>query len=190
MTRRVRSIRVPGAVRGITLRLLLVAVVGVGAAVLVPFPLWQGVALLAAVVSVIIPRSLAAWASAACLVFGVLLTEPAPGRTAVAVLLVHAVHILASLSLAVPMASRLALQALRPTLVRFAVVQALSQPLVFAAWLLAPSGVDRGIAWLAPAAAALLLFGVLLELRAAKRADAGVEAESESPSGADVRGPS
>ncbi|QYM63038.1 hypothetical protein [Microbacterium sp. Se5.02b] len=55
MNRRVRSIRVPGAVRGITLRLLLVVVVGVGAAVLVPFPLWQGVALLAAVVSVIIP---------------------------------------------------------------------------------------------------------------------------------------
>ncbi|QYM63037.1 hypothetical protein [Microbacterium sp. Se5.02b] len=119
-----------------------------------------------------------------------ILTEPAPGRTAIAVLLVHAVHILASLSLVVPMASRLALQGLRPTLMRFAVIQALSQPLVFAAWLLAPSGVDRGIAWLAPAAAALLLCGVLLGLRAAKRADAGVEAESGSPSGADVRGPS
>jgi hypothetical protein len=193
-----RRIRVPGAVPGITIRLLLVGAVGIGAVMLVPFVLWQGIAVVAALVAAAVPRTLAAWAAAACLPFGVILTEPSPARTALALLLVHAIHVLASLSLVVPLMSRLALRVLRPTLVRFVIVQLLSQPLVFAMWLLAPNGVDRGAAWLAPVAAAFLVVGVLLALRAAKRADAepartdssGGEAGAEPGVGADVRGPS
>ncbi len=136
MSRTIRRIRVPGAVPGITIRLLLLGVVSVGAVVLVPFPLWQGIAVVAALVAVVIPRTLTAWAAAACLPFGVILTEPSPGRTALALLLVHAIHVLAALSLVVPLRSRLALRVLRSTLLRFLVVQLLSQPLVFAMWLL------------------------------------------------------
>lgn len=198
MSRTIRRIRVPGAVPGITIRLLLLGVVSVGAVVLVPFPLWQGIAVVAALVAVVIPRTLTAWAAAACLPFGVILTEPSPGRTALALLLVHAIHVLAALSLVVPLRSRLALRVLGPTLLRFLVVQLLSQPLVFAMWLLTPGGVDRGTAWLAPVAAAALVVGVLLALRASKRADAepaqtapgGGDAVVEAGVGADVRGPS
>ncbi|MFB8190902.1 hypothetical protein ACFC14_16415 [Microbacterium sp. NPDC055988] len=177
-----------------TIRLLVVGVVWVGAVTLIPFPLWQGIAVVAAVVSAVIPPTLAAWAAAACLPFGVILTEPSPGRTALALLLVHAVHVLASISLVVPMRSRLALRVLRPTLLRFVVVQLLSQPLVFAMWLLAPRGVDDGTAWFAPIAAAVLVAGVLLALWAARRADAEptrTDPEGAEPGvGADVRGPS
>lgn len=198
MSRAIRRVRVPGTVPGIVVRLLLVGIVWVGAVTLIPFPLWQGIAVVAAVVSVVIPRTLAAWAAAACLPFGVIVTEPSPGRTALALLLVHAVHALAALSLVVPTRSRLALRVLRPTLLRFIVVQLLSQPLVYAMWLLVPRGVDRGAAWLAPVAAAALLLGVLLALQAARSADSepartvseGAGAGAEAGVGADVRGPS
>ncbi|MFP3607991.1 hypothetical protein, partial [Paraburkholderia sp. SIMBA_053] len=71
----------------------------------------------------------------------------------------HAIHVLPALSLVVPLRSRLAVRVLRPTFLRFGIVQLLSQPLVFAMWLLAPSGVDRGTEWLAPVAAAALVMG-------------------------------
>lgn len=198
MRRGIRSIQVRGAVPGITVRLVVVALVWVGVVLLNPFVLWQAVAVIAAVVAVLLPRSLAAWVGAGCLVFGVILTEPAPERTALALLLVHAVHVFASLSMVVPISSRLALAVLAPSLARLLVVQLIAQPVVLGVWLLAPSGIDRGVAWLAPLAALALLLGVVLALRAARRADietpAGVSARSESavaaPRGADVRGPS
>ena len=198
MTRRVRSFRVRGAVRGIVLRILLVAVVACGAVALVPFPLWQGVAVIAALVSVVIPRSMAAWLAAACLVFGMILVPPSPDRTALAVLIVPAVHLLGSLALTIPSTSRVSLTALLPSAWRFVIVQLLAQSTVFAVRLLAPAPVDRGIAWLAPAAAAVLLVVLSFALRAARRADAapeaalenGVRSVPESSGGADVRGPS
>ncbi|WP_282848419.1 hypothetical protein [Microbacterium oxydans] len=51
-----------------------------------------------------------------------------PGRTALAVLLVHAIHVLASLSLALPISSRVALPVLGPSLARFLVIQLLARP--------------------------------------------------------------
>lgn len=176
MSRVIRSFRVGVAVFGIIPRLLLVAAVWIGAIALVPFALWQGVAVLAALVALVVPRSMAAWLAAACLAFGVLLATPSPERTALAVLLVHAVHVLGSLSLVIPLRSRLSFSALLPSLYRFVVVQLLTQPLVFAVWLLAPAPADRGIAWIAPLAAAALLLGVILALRAAKNADAAPDA--------------
>lgn len=194
----IRSLHVRGAVPGIVVRLLVVAIVWVGVVQLNPFPLWQAIGMIAALVSVVLPRSLAAWAGAGCVVFGVILTEPAPERTALAVLLVHAVHVCASLSLAIPISSRLALRVLVPSAVRFLVVQLIAQPLVFAVWLLGPERLDDGIAWLAPFAAILLLLGVILALHAAKKADigrqagagGGAESVPAAPRGADVRGPS
>lgn len=193
-----RSFRVRGTVPGVTVRLLIVAIVWGGAVVLVPFPLWQGVAVIAALTAVMVPRSLAAWIAAACLVFGVILSEPAPERTALAVLLVPAIHVLAALSLVIPMSSRLALTVLAPTLARFGVVQLLAQPVVFGIWLLLPMHVDRGAAWLAPPAAVVLLLGVLLAIRAGTQADAPqrsgrsivAESSARDAGGADVRGPS
>lgn len=198
MRRGIRSIQVRGAIPGITVRLVVVALVWVGVVLLNPFVLWQVVAVIAAIVAVLLPRSLAAWVGAACLVFGVILTEPAPERTALAVLLVHAIHVFASLSMVVPISSRLALTVLGPSVGRFLVVQLIAQPVVLGVWLLAPSGVDRGAAWLAPLAAIALLLGVVLALRAARKADVeprtGASSLSEStvaaPRGADVRGPS
>lgn len=198
MRRGIRSFRVRGAVPGITLRLLIVAIVWVGALVLIPFVLWQVVAVIAALVAVVAPRSLAAWFAAACLVFGMILTEPAPERTALAVLLVPAIHVLASLSLVIPISSRLAPATLLPTLARFLVIQLLAQPVVFGVWLLMPVRIDRGEAWLAPLAAIVLLLGVLLAVRAVRKADAAQRTGSPTPpetvggvpGGADVRGPS
>lgn len=197
MTPRLRSFRVRAAVPGIVLRLLVVAIAWGGALVLVPFTLWQGVAVIAALLAVALPRSLAAWLAAACLVFGVLLTDPDPGRTALAVLLVHAIHLLASLSLVIPISSRVALPVLGPSLVRFLIIQLLAQPVVFSVWLLAPSDVVHGLTPLAPVAAAALALGVLLALRAARSADAQPREKSaegepvrEPGRGANVRGPS
>lgn len=172
MSRGIRSFRVRGAIPGVTVRLAIVAIVWGGAVALIPFPLWQAVSVIAALVAVVLPRSLAAWVAAACLVFGVVLTDPAPERTALAVLLVPAVHVLASLSLVIPNSSRLALGALAPTLARFVVVQLLAQPVAYGMWLLLPTKIDHGAAWLAPLAATALLLGVLLALRAVRMADA------------------
>lgn len=198
MTRRIRSFRVPWAVRGIVLRILLVGVVACGAIALIPFPLWQGVAVIAALVSTVIPRSMTAWLAAACLVFGILLAPASPDRTALAVLLVPAVHLLGSLTLTIPSNSRVSPTVLLPSARRFAVVQLLAQSTVFAAGLLAPAPVERGAAWLAPAAAAVILTALTFALHAVKRADAmpdsalenGVRSAPESLRGADVRGPS
>ncbi|AZH78862.1 hypothetical protein [Microbacterium sp. Y-01] len=198
MTKRLRSFRSGVVVPGVAVRLLNVVVVAVGVVLLNPFPLWQGVAVMSALVAVVFPRSLAAWIAAACVVFGVVLTDPSPERTALAVLVVPAIHLLGSLSLTIPAASRLAPAVLLPGLRRFVIAQLVAQPLAFGVWLLAPGPVDRGAAWLAPLAAVVLLLGVLFALRAARAADSargrvhgeGSGGEAIAARGADVRGPS
>jgi hypothetical protein len=191
MSRPIRSFHIGAAVPGAVIRLAVVAVATGGALLLIPFPLWQGIAVLAALVAVAIPRSLAAWVALACLPFGVILTEPDPGRTAWALLFVHALHVCASLSLVVPLTSRVALPVLIPTIGRFLTVQLLAQPVAFGVWLLAQRQLTGTTALLAPVAAAMLLAGVLLAVRAARRADgAAAGAEALGVLGADVRGPS
>lgn len=191
MSRSVRSFRTGAAVPGIVIRLAMVAVAACGALMLIPFPLWQGIAVLAALVAAAIPRSLAAWVALACLPFGVILTEPDPGRTALALLCVHALHVCASLSLVVPPSSRVALPVLLPTAGRFLTVQLLAQPVAFGVWLLTERQITGTTALLAPVAAAMLLGGVLLAVRAARRADvAAAGTGAFGVLGADVRGPS
>ncbi|MCT1478075.1 hypothetical protein [Microbacterium sp. p3-SID336] len=182
MSRRVRGFRVGAALPGAVLRLAVVAVTLVGALTLQPYPLWQGVAVAAAVVAAVLPQSLAAWVGAACLPFGVILSEPAPGRTALAVLLVHAIHVLGSLSLTVPALSWVALRVLVPTLGRFVVVQLVAQSVVLGAWALTQRSGDGG-PWIAPVAAAGLLAGVLLLLRSLRGIDAGKAAAAPGVGG-------
>ncbi|KQZ25240.1 hypothetical protein [Microbacterium sp. Root553] len=150
------------AVSWIAVRIALVAVVAVGAFVLNPLVGWQWVAVILAVTAAVLPQTFAAWGGAACIVIGMLLSEPDVGRATLAVLVVHAIHILTSLTLVIPGGTRVVLAALRPTAIRFVLVQAIAQPLTIAVML----GVDgiRGTApWaivaggVAVAAAAVLL---------------------------------
>ena len=76
-----------------------------------------------------LPQTFAAWGGAACIVIGMLVSEPDIGRAMLAVLLVHAIHVLTSLTLVIPAGSRVVLSALRPTVIRFVLVQAIAQPL-------------------------------------------------------------
>lgn len=192
MTRAVRSFRSGVAVPGMLIRLAVVGLATAGALLLVPFPLWQGIAVVAALVAVAIPRSLAAWVALACLPFGVILSEPDPGRTASAILFVHALHVCASLSLVVPFSSRMGLAVLLPSAARFVAIQLVAQPLAFGVWLLLagrPSATD--VAILAPIAASMLLGGSLVALGVARRADRDASgAGTFGVLGADVRGPS
>lgn len=165
MTPRTHTLRVPGAVPGLALRLLIVALVMIGAALLVPYALWQWIAVISALAGVIIPRSMASWLAAGCLVFGVALAGPAPERTALAVLLVHLIHVLAGLTLVVPLRSRVALRMLRPTTARLLVVQLIAQPIALGVWLLSPAPGDHGPGWIAPLAAVAFLLGVLAAVR-------------------------
>jgi hypothetical protein len=193
MSARMHSFRVPAAIPGVVPRLLVVVFVAVGVLVLMPFPLWQGIAVVAALVAVFLPVSMAAWGAAACLPFGVVLTEPSIARTALAVLLVHAIHVCAGLSLVIPARSRMSLRVLLPTLRRFAVIQVIAQPLALGVPLLSGRGLPTDVAWVAPVAAALLVVGVGLALVGLRRADAAARpAGGVAPrgSGANVRGPS
>lgn len=193
MSVRTHSLRVPAAVPGIVPRLLVVALVAVGVSVLMPFPLWQGIAIAMALTAVVLPVSMTAWGAAACLPFGVLLEDPSIARTALAVLLVHAIHVCAGLSLVVPVRSRLSLRALGPTLGRFVVIQLIAQPLALGVALVSGRMLPTGIGWIAPAAAAALVVGIALGLHGLRRADGAATAAgyaASSGSGANVRGPS
>ncbi|UGS27151.1 hypothetical protein K8F61_02760 [Microbacterium resistens] len=181
MKRRAHELRVPRGIPGIVPRLLVLLVTTAGVLALTPFIVWQVVAVAAASVSVVLPRSFAAWAGAACLPIGVLLTAPSPGRTALAVLLVHAIHVLAALSLTIPAGSRIAPGLLRPVLRRFVVIQAIAQPVAATAALLPQAGA-ADTAWLAPLGAALLLVVATATTQLMRRGSAA--------RGADVGGPS
>ena len=180
MSTRTHRVRVRGAVPGVLVRMLVLALIVVGAVTLVPFPVWQVVAVAAGGVAAVFPRSLAAWAAAACLPFSLLLSAPSAGATAVTMLLVHAIHVVASWSLVVPVWSRTSLRAWGPSLGRFAVVQLIAQPVAYGAALLAEGSGISDLSWMAPLAAGALLLGILLALRAVRRADREAEAGPSS----------
>ncbi|MGB4137320.1 MAG: hypothetical protein WA971_12200 [Microbacterium sp.] len=190
---RSHGFRVPASVPAAVVRVLLVAVVVLGVFLLNPVPMWRGVALIAGVIGAAVPRSMAAWAAAACLPLGLMMTAPDPRRTALAVLLVHAVHVLGSITVTVPLRSQLAVRALRPTAVRFLVVQAVAQSAALASALLVGQMRDVELAWLAPLGAALLLVGVGVALRGLRWADARSRSSRTgrtTPPRAGVGGPS
>lgn len=150
------------AVSWLALRVSLVVVVGAGAVALTPLVGWSVTAVLLGVLAVVLPQSFAAWGSVACFVIGMLIAGPDPGRAMIAVLAVHLIHILTTLILVVPVRARIVLRALRPTALRFLVVQAIAQPLT----LLVMLGSARGTVeapWIVVAgAAALVTFTVVL----------------------------
>jgi hypothetical protein len=151
------------AVSWLVLRAALVVVVLVGAFSLTPLIGWSIAASALGVLAVILPQSFAAWGSVACFVIGMLIAGPDPGRTMIAVLVVHLVHVLTTLILVVPVGARIVLRALRPTALRFLAVQAAAQPLTFLVMLGSARGiVDAPWAVVAGAGALVALAVVLI----------------------------
>ncbi|MBD3940799.1 hypothetical protein IF188_03670 [Microbacterium sp. NEAU-LLC] len=192
MTARTHTFRVRAGLPAAVLRVLLVAVTAAGAFALVPVPMWRGLAIVAAVVGALLPRSLGGWIGGACVGLGMLLAEPQPAQTAVGVLVVHAIHVLASLSWTVPARSWISVRALVPTLRRFVVIQLVAQSLAFGVAMLTTPEDGAGMAWAALAGAVVLAVAVGFGLYALRRADSSADAV-HSPraggSGADVGGP-
>lgn len=155
MTSHTHSFRVTAGVPGLALRVLLVLVGGAATFVLNPYPLWQWIGVAAVVVGAAFPHTFVAWASVACIALGILVSEPSPVRTAVAVLAIHLLHVLGCLCLTVPARARISLPALRPTLIRLRRVQVIAQPIALLAVILPDLG-ENGFAWLAPAGALIL----------------------------------
>lgn len=189
---RSHTFRVRGGVPAVLLRVLLVAVTAAGAMALVPVPLWRGVAITAAVIGAVVPRSLAGWIGGAAVGLGMLFADPAPAQTAIAVLVVHGIHVLASLTWTVPARSWISMRALLPSARRFAAIQVVAQALAFGIAMLTTPEEGAGIAWAALAGAAVLVVSVGFGLLALRRADAGAPAVHSAPpgrSGADVGGP-
>ncbi|WP_157534415.1 hypothetical protein [Microbacterium sp. Leaf320] len=157
------------AVSWIVVRVVLIAVVAVGAFVLNPLVGWQWAAVILAVTAAVFPQTFAAWGGAACIVIGMLLSEPELGRAMLAVLVVHAVHVLTSLTLVIPRGSRVVLAALRPTAIRLVLVQAIAQPLTVAV-MLGIGGAEGTAPWAVVAGGgAVVAIAVLLLVKANQR---------------------
>jgi len=131
-----------GALPGAVLHVALPAVAVLAALLLVPVVGWQIAVVGAAVMGMLFPQTLGGWLSILCLAIGVLLSEPVLWTAMVAVLLVHVMHVLASLLPVVPWRGRVVLRVLRPTLRRLLIVQLIAQPSTLAAMLLWRDGVS------------------------------------------------
>lgn len=166
------TLQTASAVSWIVVRVVLIAVVAVGAFVLNPLVGWQWVAVILAVTAAVFPQTFAAWGGAACIVLGMLLSEPDLGRAMLAVLVVHAIHVVTSLTLVIPRGSRVVLAALRPTAIRFVLVQAIAQPLMIAVMLV--DGAEGTAPWAVVAGGgAVVALAVLLLVKANRRQAAG-----------------
>ncbi|MFE6733270.1 hypothetical protein [Microbacterium sp. NPDC057650] len=170
---RPHTFRVPASVPGAVVRLALVAMAVAAAFTVIPLPMWQWIAIVAALASVIVPRTMLGWVAAVGVPVGLFVSEPSPAHTALAVLFVHAIHVLAGIGLTISLRTRVALRALLPSARRFVVIQLIAQPIAFGGSLLVAGAAGTAIAWLAPLGAVMLLAGVMFALRALRRADAG-----------------
>lgn len=168
MSARTHSMRVAFGVPALALRAAVLVVGGTGAFVLNEYPVWQIVGALAFLLGAVLPQSLATWGGAACIVLGIAASEPTAGRTAVALLIIHFVHVLGSACLVIPALSRIHPRALLPMLRRFALVEAIAQPLALLVVLLPAVG-DGGVSWLAPVGAVVAGGLAVLFLRAQSR---------------------
>lgn len=152
------------AVHGTVPRVALVAVVGVAVLLLQPPLFWQAVAGIAAVVGGVLPRTMTGWLALAVVPLALVMQPVDLARTMIAVALIHAGHVLATLVLTVPARSRIALAALRPTALRFLGVQAIAQAVAVVAVIL-PTADGRGIPWAAPIGAVAVALVALLLIR-------------------------
>ena len=180
------ELRASGSVPGPVLRVASAAVIVGGVLLLNPYPMWWWVASVAALVSVVVPRSMAAWIGVACVPLGPILTEPSAGRTALAILLVHLAHLLAAWAWAVPWRSRVRLAVLRPGLGRLLVIQTIAQSVAAAVMLAVPPLHGPGSAWLAPIGATVLMGASAVALRLSASPDPAPNPRG----GAGVGGPS
>jgi len=160
--------RVAFGVPALALRGAVLIVGGVGVLVLNDYPVWQILGALSFLLGAVLPQSLAAWGGAACIALGIGLSEPSGWRTALALLLIHFVHVLASACLVIPVLSRVHPRALLPTLKRFLLVEVIAQPLALLVVLLPVVG-DGGVAWLAPVGAVVVIGLAALFLRTQSR---------------------
>ncbi|OZB85631.1 hypothetical protein [Microbacterium sp. 13-71-7] len=174
------ELTVPGAIPAPVLRIGTAVVILGGALLLNPYPLWWWVAGAAALLSVIVPRSMASWLGIACIALGLVLTEQSAWRTALVVLLVHAAHVLASWSWAVPWRSRIRPSVLLPGVRRLLVIQAIAQTVAALMALAVPPLNGPGFAWLAPLGAAVLTGASAFALRVSLGPDPGRRPASRS----------
>ncbi|GAA1252259.1 hypothetical protein JOF42_002660 [Microbacterium phyllosphaerae] len=156
------------AVSWIAVRIVLIAVVSVGAFALNPLVGWQWVAVILAIVAAVFPQTFAAWGGVACIVIGMLVSEPDLGRAMLAVLVVHAIHVLTSLTLVISRGSRVVLAALRPTAARFVLVQAIAQSLTVVV-MLGADGAGGSVPWAVVAGAVAVVSAAVLLLVNANR---------------------
>lgn len=160
----VHGLQTDRAIPGYALRALLFLTVVGATLALFPESWLRLVPVALALLAAVYPSSLSAWLALALMPLGMLLNDPDPLRTVVGVLAVHAIHILGTLTLAIPARARVQLRALRPTVMRFLRIQAMSQGAVLVLLLLMTGGAV-GFAWLAPVGAGTLLGLTALLLR-------------------------
>lgn len=182
------EIRVPGSVPGPVLRAGAAGVIVGGVLLLNPYPMWGMIAAAAALLSIPAPRSMASWIGIACMPMGVILTAPSAGRTALAVLLIHVAHVLASWAWAVPWRSRIRLRVLLPGVRRLLVIQAIAQTVAAVVVLALPPLHGPGFAWIAPLGASVLAAASAIALHLSSRAGSRGPSAADPASDANVRG--
>lgn len=162
------SLETAPAVSWLVLRVALVAVAATGAFVLCPLVGWQWAAVVLALLGAALPPTFGGWGAIACIVIGMLVSEPDLGRAMLAVLIVHLIHVLTSLTLVVPRGSRVVLAALRPSGVRLVAVQAIAQPVTVAV-LLVTAGAAGATPWAVVAAAAAVAAAAVMLISGSHR---------------------
>lgn len=140
------------AIPSVVLRIALGVVVAGGGALLNPVLGWQLAAAAVGVLAAALPATRLSYLGVALVVLGMLITGPDPWRTAIALLVVHAIHALTSIVAIVPARARVSLRALRPLAERFAVLQLAAQAVALAVALLPAAEAP----WLAPIGALAL----------------------------------
>lgn len=162
------TLDIGASVPGWLMRIALIGVVAGGAWMLEPGIVWQIIALLLVLVGAVLPQTGAAWFAMVIVPFALIVQPADLWRACLAVFVVHLGHVLATMSLTMPARSQVALQALRPTAMRFIGVQGIAQLGAITAVLL-PSADATGIAWLAPIGAAAVVGVAVLLLRHVRR---------------------
>lgn len=156
----------PPAAPAWALRGALAAVLSLGVVALTPVTLWQVVGVVAALVAAVFPAMRTAYVGIAVVAIGVIQQDPEPARTALALAVVHAVHVLSAVTLLLPARTRITVRAILPVVWRFLAVQAIAQAAGLVASLPARDRASLPVVVLAGAAA---LAGVVALFAAGSR---------------------